>query len=455
MKAFIVLLIALFAFVAISEARPTAYSALLTGSKVGTTSSDIGVAHALVAPQRAGKQLVRVFGAFSNTTANVTVASAWLTLPSGERQAQLPLGTSATLLGGRYFYGRVYLNVSARPALFANHLAVTLFDAANATIIGGNLTATPYTGIATLGGAGNATSGLGYVALALPTPASADLFDQYRYYYTSVTPEAGIVHSIAAPTAGELYGNNVTGVTPRVLAALVGGEQKYYLAPAPVTGGTSADFYGVDKLADYFSVTAAASTTGTVYPAVKKTRSLSLKSFAADIGTFTPEAFFTPSTLKKANDWPFAATKPNKAQLTLNAAPDATTGVFSGSFIFNSPVGITANETLRGLAIETSFRTTAAGLWEVSIFDQVAKANIVVGTHSTVATGTAYTKGEARVFQDIQRFIGTNNDIIIRISASGVTGTTLEIDQLALRGYVPSAKGAKLVKTLVKFAATL
>jgi hypothetical protein len=456
MKAFIVLLIALFAFVAVSEARPLAFAAALTAGKVNQVGNDVGVAYAVVGDMKGNRQRTHVVGWFSNT-ANANVSAAWLASAAGDKFIQIPLASAAannTLNGGRFFYVKTFLN-STHSALWSNSLFVNLYDSNGAVLIGGPLTSAPRTGIAQLTAGSvvpaqsNAFQGTGFFQLADPAVSTNNLVDLYNAYYSGFNIESAIVHDVTDATAASVYGNSNATTVGDVLTAVAGGAQYFYQTAAT----TNSDFYGIDYYANYFAVGTAATPAGVIrgnlIPVAKMTRSLTVKGWETQVGNITGGA--NAQTLKKANKWGDKVLR-DQYILNLTSASNADSGganLFVGTFTFSAPVGRKVNETLRGIKLETYFTASTNDLWEVSLLTR-SNSYVVIGSYQSAATNFQY--GETHWFNDASRFITANNEIVVRITANPAVGAYLSVDQLNLQAFVPNARAVRLVKTLAKAA---
>jgi hypothetical protein len=450
---FVVLLVlsVLIALVSYCSARPIIYTAIMSDTRLsnvtnGYRANAIGLV--TITKGRLNHRL-RVYGV--HNILNDTITAAWLVYTNQTKVAEIGFAPPDSRL--RYVRGDVRLNVTVYGHLLSHTLGLTIYTERfpdGATF--GVFHARPNTGVAGMDGssvvppASNDYSGLGYAYIANPDNVPLDLIQQTNLLLSNATFDAQIIHNVTNATSASYNTANTTATGPVLANIPLGAEGSAWVEGfQPVTG----EFYGQQILLSYLQVDSslfpAGAIRGQVLPTLGRTRRAIPEKIDTIFGvTNVPGSL---NTLRWANQQGTERNDASFISLVTTQVGGAGNFTYQGFFHFEARASRRNFDIIRGLTLELNVRQFGAGTWNFDYFDASTGAHVPTATFSTPGN---WTIGIADYFQHDASSLNTlRKQLVLRITATGLTSSTLWIDLFGIRSYEPTATANIIVRDFI------
>jgi len=461
-KAFILLLVALVALVAVVEARPIIYFARQTSDSASSANGWLGnvVGYLTITKGRQNHRF-RIYGAHN---INDTVTGAWLTFSNGTQITELGISESNTAATGRYIVADLRINQTVFDLLINSELYVTVYsERFSDGAISGVFRSRPNTGVARLTGdavvpsaVSTEASGFGYTFISDPDASTLplDLVQQTSLLLNNASFDAQILHNVTGATEAIFAGpaNDTSTATTLVTIPNASTEgASVIIGSTPVTS----DFYSQQLGLAYLQVNSATNTAGeirgTVYPTLGRTRRAIPTVVETVAGTTSaPNGY---ATLRFANQQDNE--RNDNSFITLTTTADSSTGNFTYQAFFRFPAAASRRNynNIRGLVLELNLRQFGDATWNFDFYDSTTGEHIPTATFSSPGL---WTPGYSDYFlSDVHEFNNNRGQLIVRVTVNSATTSTLWVDLFAVRSYEPTAITNEVVRSFILQASLL
>jgi len=450
----LLLLVALWALVALSSARPLMFFADQTDGAVGLSNGWAGIVFAWTTLLKGQlNHRVRFFG---YNHINETLTDAWIQYKNGTIIEHLAVATSSSQ---KYILGDYRMNATVWDLLTHEELYVTVASTSHKTgSISGYFRCRPYQGVAALdsaqviGSTSNATAlGLGWASLDVSTifALPQDILAQDVSIEANTKFNGRVVHDDNGATAVTFNGPaNETETASALATATLYGT----LNDGKFTNVTvDADFYSISTGNTYFQVSGTSGAIrGQIYPIVSPTqRSIPYFADTVNGNTVLPVGGF--STLRYANQQGSERNPHSFVSLVSTANP--TNFTYLGVFYLKSATNKKNFDLVRALTFEMNAKISGTGTWLFEVFDSTTGEFLPVGTLTTADLWTpAYI--ESWSF-DTSSYANTRHQLVVRISVNSAAQSTLYLDLFGIRSWTPSTFANQALKSTIKIVTAL
>jgi hypothetical protein len=456
MNKVIILLVALWAFIAIANARPIMFFADQTDAPLGLSLGYNGIAYAWTTYKKGQSNYrIRFFG---TNHINESLTDAWINFANGTIIEHLAVNIDQNY---RYFLGDLRTNFSIFNHLLREEIYVTVASEghSNGTITG-YFRCRPHSGIAIVDanqvveGSASFASGIAWASIDISTIHSlpTDILDQVASIEANSLFNGRVLHN----------DTNVTSITFNAPANF--SVSAPALATATLSGvyndgkftdvTVDPDFYSIDTYESYYEVNSATASNnirGNIYPVLTPSRRR--VPFEADTvsgTTIYPGAGF--GTLRWANQEGSEANA--NSYMTLRSEDIGGTFVYVGVFKFHAATNKKNFELVRALTTEINARIQGTGTWVIEFFDATEGQFIPLCTLSDTTFG-----GWTAAYQDnwdfaVSDYSSTRHQLNVRVSVSSSVQSTLYLDLFAVRSWVPGSGSNQALKSVVQFLNT-
>jgi hypothetical protein len=434
----LVVLVALWALVSLSQARTLMFFADQTGTALGLNNAWSGIAYAWATRQKgAENHRLRIFG---GNHINESLTGAWIQYANGTIIEQLAVSTRATQ---HYFLGDIRITKAVWQAMLLEEVYATVASTSNPRgSISGFFRCRPFQGFAILSGSqvvGGSTSssafGIAWMELSVGDIYNQpqDIIQQNIDIANSLAINGRVLHDLTGVTSITYNGIcNTTNTCPILNnATLVGTTQDGLFINGTANDNSVAISYGLT----YVEVISTSGTIrGQVYPLLKRTlKRIPYRADTVNGNTILPRTGFT--TLRRNNQ---ESNENNKnSYISLQATLSSTNYTYLGVFYFNGAVIRRNDDLVRGYTIELNLRISGSGTWLFEFFDAGAQTFIPVGTISTAA---AWTRVDVEHWNlDVNNYLNKRSQLAIRVSVNSLSATTLDLDDFDVETYIPGS----------------
>jgi len=454
MNKILLFLVALVLFVALAQARPIMFIASQTDGIFSITNGWVGVSYAYVTIGK-GQDLnrIRIFG-LSNI--NETYTGAWINYANGTIIAQIAFGLTTS---ERYYLGDLRLNDTIFTAFLNNEIYLTVASASHTKgSISGYFQCKPHIGFAHLnslqfnnsGGISTTKNyGYGYAQIYVGVQTTGlpnDILAQDEDIASTSVFQGSIVYN-GSFTGASFNGPANASETASALATGTIHNTSFSINYASWSNVTiNSDFYSIDTGDTYYELNSTSGDIrGQVYPLVSPTRrAIPFAINTVDGNTTLPTGGF--ATLRYANQ---EGTEKNfNSFARFEAVSDGTNFTYLSVVSFQRSTNKKNNNIMRALTLEMNLRIIGTGTWFFEFYDPTLQEFIPAGTISSASVWTPAYIDNYQVA--VSEYPNNRGVINVRVSTSSDVATTLWVDLMGLRGWIPSSNSNKYFKDLVK-----
>jgi len=449
MNKVILLLVAIFAFVAFANARPLMFFADQTDGPLGLSLGWSGIAYAWTTIKKGqGYYRVRFFG---TNHINETLTDAWINFQNGTIIDHLAVNTNDV---DRYFLGDLRLNVTVFTALVQEELYITVAtDDLPDGVTTGYFRCRPHSGIASItadsviGGSTSEGVGLGWAEIttstihALPT----DILDQMDSIAANSHFNGRVLHNCTGTTAVTFNAPANASQTASALATgtLAGLFDDGKFANVTIDG----NFYFIDYGQSYYEVQGSeGNIRGQIYPLLTPTRrAIPYKVDTVAGTTREPGAGF--ASLRYANQE--GNDRNSNSYMSLTASPTSGNFTYIGVMYLEAATNKKNQELVRAFTLELNAKILGTGTWVFEFFDSTNGEFVPIGTLTDAVNWTpAFVDDYDFAVSD---FANVRSQLVMRVSVNSEFSTSLLLDLFGLRSWVPSSNSNQVLKSIVKF----
>jgi len=450
MNKVLILLVALWAFIAVANARPLMFFADQTDAPFGISNGWSGIAYAFTTLKKGTNyHRVRVFG---TNHINETLTDAWLQYENGTIIDHLAVNIDQFY---RYFLGDVRMDFEAFTHLLSEKVyAVVASSNHKNGSISGYFRCRPHSGLAILNaaqvpvGSNSSGGGIGWAEITVSTihALPQDVLDQDASIAANSLFYGRVLHNLTDATAVTFNGPANTSSTAPILAT---GNLTGVFQDAHFNGITpTEDFYtGIDYAQSYYLVTAASGNIrGQVYPLLSPShRRIPYKIDTVSGNTVLPGAGL--GTLRYGNQQ--GNERNTNSYLSLDAVINPTNYTYVGVFYIAGATNKKNVDIVRAYTVEMNARIGGAGTWLFEFFDATSGEYVPVATWTTAAQWTpAYIDDYDFAVRD---FSNNRRTLVMRISVNSATPTSLYLDVFGVRSWIPYGNSNQVLKDVAKF----
>jgi len=454
----IVALFAFFAFLAISNARPIMFIASQTDGVFGISNGWVGVSFAFVTKGKGN--LSHRLNIFGLTNINESYTGAWIQYANGTIIDQLAYGITSS---EKYFLGDLRLNDTIFNSFLNEDIYVTVASTSHRNgSVSGYYKCKPHLGFAALDddqfndAGGNSTTsaiGIGYAQILVGVQSTGlpnDILQQDDDIASTSTFQGTIIYNVSSPTSATFNGPANTTETASILATGTLHTTSFsqnYASWSNIT--INNDFYSIDNGDTYYEILSSENIRGQVYPVVSPTRrSIPISIDTIDGNTTVPAAGY--GTLRYANQ---QGTEKNfNSFVRFEAISDGTNFTYLAVISFEAATNKKNDVLVRALTLEMNLRIIGSGTWFFEFYDNSLGQYIPAGTISNATDWTpAYIDNYSVA---VNGYSNKRRINIVRVSTTSSTSTTLWVDLMGLRSWVPSSNSNTFFKIVSKLTAT-
>jgi len=435
----IILLVALFALIAVSNARPLMFFADQTDGVLGISKEWAGLAYAWTTSLK-GQNLhrLRIFGV---THINETKTDAWINYKNGTIIEHLALAQNSSL---QYYLGDFRVNSTVWSLLTTEQLWVTVASSSHKNgSVSGYFRCRPYQGVSYLSGdqvvsgTGAATGviGLGWASIdvadifALP----ADILDQATTIAASTSFSGRVIHDENGATAVTYHAPATSTETAPSLATAT----LYYTTNDGEFRGATVDndFYSLTDGEAYFQVSGTSGDLrGIIYPLLTPTRrAIPYFSTTVNGNTVIPSGGYF--TLRYANQE--GSNNNQNSYVNLVATSSGGNFTYLGLFYFPSAVTKKNFDLVKALTLEINAQITGSGTWLFELFDSTSGEYIPIGTLTDANTWTAV-QVQHWSFA-VSDYADNRGQLVARLSVNSASAVSMQLDLFGIRSWTPNA----------------